>query len=250
MAALAQIAFPSDGSITIRVELPSPDTEVLPGYAWGDAGGLFTPAYWAANGHLFAATQGSASKPHRFGRSLLEETCACLLGGYGMPAELGLAAFGRLRDERLLVPGTTCVALEDALSASFFVAGRALRYRFPKQKARYLAKCLRIWERADPSARQGRSLRDWLTRLPGVGPKTASWIVRNWEDADDVAILDVHILRALQLLGLVGNTRLPRDYARVECVFLAFANGLSVRASILDAVMWEHMRRWGHLVKC
>ena len=249
MSVLAQIAFPSDGSAMIRVELPSPDTEVLPGHPWGDAGGLFTPAYWAANSHLFAATQVHATRPHRLGCTLLEETCACLLGGYGMPAELGLAAFWRLRDERLLVPGTSRAVLEEALSTSFHVAGRSLRYRFPKQKARYLAACLRIWQEEDPNDLQGRSLRDWLTRLPGAGPKTASWIVRNWEDADDVAILDVHIVRAMQLLTLVCDTRLPRDYARVEAMFLAFADALGVRASILDAVMWQHMRRWGHLAK-
>ncbi|MDZ3993341.1 hypothetical protein PspTeo4_24872 [Pseudomonas sp. Teo4] len=42
----------------------------------------------------------------------------------------------------------------------------------------------------------GRALRDWLLELPGIGYKTASWVARNWLDADDVAILDIHILRA------------------------------------------------------
>jgi endonuclease III len=38
--------------------------------------------------------------------------------------------------------------------------------------------------------------------LPGIGPKTASWIARNWLDADDVAILDIHIMRVGQVIGL------------------------------------------------
>lgn len=249
MHAMAQVAYPSDGAMTVRVELPLPEAELLPGHRWGDAAGLFTPAYWAANSHLFAAVLGHTSKPHRLGRSLLEETAACLLGGYGMPAELGLAAFARVRDERLLHPGVQRSRLEEALAESFIVAGRRLRYRFPRQKARYLTQCLSAWDRLQLDGLHGRSLRDRLVNLPGVGPKTASWIVRNWDDADDIAILDVHVLRALQLLALTKDAKLPRDYARIEMVFLAFARALSVRASILDAVMWHHMRRWGYLAR-
>jgi thermostable 8-oxoguanine DNA glycosylase len=94
---------------------------------------------------------------------------------------------------------------------------------------------------------EGRALRNALLELPGIGPKTASWITRNWLDADDIAILDVHILRAMRLLSLIGEAKLPRDYARIEAIFVDFARALGVRASILDAVMWQHMRRWGYL---
>jgi thermostable 8-oxoguanine DNA glycosylase len=165
-----------------------------------------------------------------------------------MPAEIGLAAFSRLRDERLLYAGVSPVQLEAALSRPFSVGDRKVRYRFPRQKARYLADCLWLLGRKDlTSSGKGRVLRDALIELPGVGPKTASWIARNWLDADDIAILDVHILRAMRLLSLVGEATLPRDYSRVEAIFVEFANALGVRASVLDAVMWQHMRRWGYL---
>lgn len=245
MSLLSQVAYPSDGAITIRVELPPAEAHVLPGHPWGDAGGLFTPAYWAANSRLFAAT--SDAKPHRLGGSLAEEMAACLLGGYGMPAELGLAAFARLRGDGLLYAGVSAAKLEGALSHPFRVNGRIIHYRFPRQKARYLADCLVAIDRKDLVAATGRYLRDALQEFPGIGPKTASWIARNWLDADDVAILDVHIVHAMKLLSLIESVVLPRDYGTVEAIFLRFANAVGVRPSILDAVMWQHMRRWGYL---
>ena len=79
--------------------------------------------------------------------------------------------------------------------------------------------------------------------LPGIGPKTASWIVRNWLGSDDVAILDVHVLRAGILMGLFPeDCRLPKDYEVLEKKFLDFARAIQVRASLLDAIMWRDMR--------
>jgi thermostable 8-oxoguanine DNA glycosylase len=82
----------------------------------------------------------------------------------------------------------------------------------------------------------------------GIGPKTASWIVRNWYDSDDVAILDVHIVRAGQIAGVFPRTAaLPRDYYVLEDLFLRFARAIEVRPSALDAKMWSQMRQAGKL---
>ena len=50
------------------------------------------------------------------------------------------------------------------------------------------------------------ALRDWLLAIPGIGPKTASWIVRNRTGSSAVAIIDVHILRAGTSAGSVQAT--------------------------------------------
>jgi thermostable 8-oxoguanine DNA glycosylase len=87
-------------------------------------------------------------------------------------------------------------------------------------------------------------LRDALVTLPGVGPKTASWIVRNWRGSDEVSILDVHILRAGRTLGIFPEEwRVERNYRELEEAYLAFARDIGARASILDSVMWMTMRR-------
>jgi N-glycosylase/DNA lyase len=94
-----------------------------------------------------------------------------------------------------------------------------------------------------PPKHSGRALRDWLLAIPGIGHKTASWVARNWLDADDVAILDIHVLRA----GHLGQFFTPglsvdRHYLQLETEFLKFCNGLGIRASELDAVIWHEMK--------
>ena len=132
--------------------------------------------------------------------------------------------------------------LEAALSVPFIVEGRERRYRFPRQKAHYLAACLRqLNELAEPTDDQ--ALRDKLATLPGVGLKTASWVVRNHRSSDSVAVVDVHIRRAGKLLGLFdGNMDPSRHYLQMERQFLDFASAIRSRASLLDGLMWDQMR--------
>ena len=89
-------------------------------------------------------------------------------------------------------------------------------------------------------------MRSWLVGLPGIGPKTASWIVRNWCDSDEVAILDIHIYRAGRLTGFFSVLdRISRNYVQMEQKFLEFAWGIGVRPSHLDAVIWRRMKEMG-----
>ena len=86
-------------------------------------------------------------------------------------------------------------------------------------------------------------------KINGVGPKTASWIVRNLTGSDEVAILDIHIIRACRLMSLFPReVRLPRDYGPLEERFLKFAEGLGVGAAVLDALIWTKMREMPRLV--
>ncbi len=94
-----------------------------------------------------------------------------------------------------------------------------------------------------PPTDSGRALRDWLTSIPGIGHKTASWIARNWLCADDVAILDIHILRAGLLAGFFpGDLTVERDYLKLEQIFLEFSEAMGVKASELDALIWYEMQ--------
>lgn len=224
------------------LELPAEDVLVMPDVRWGSAAEPFTPAFWRALIH-----QSSDQRPTwRLGDTLLEETAACLLGGYGIPAEVGLAAYRRLRSEGLLRPGTAEEALYEALHQPLPLSnGSCPRYRFARSKARALAQALRIFAR-DPAPREPLDLRRWLLELPGIGLKTASWIVRNHFDCDDIAILDVHLVRAGELMGLFPRAAsLPRDYLKLENLFLEFSSRLGVKASVLDACIWAQMKKAG-----
>lgn len=236
-----QQASVSSGTVSVCVELPHADCEVLPGVPWGAVEAFPTPAYWAYQ--VFARRVENRVVRYRLGSSLREEIGACLLGGHGIPASVGVAAFEQLKAKGAFDGRVHSEAKIHAwLSEPLAVAGRTVRYRFAQQKARYLAAALRRLDKVSLPESSGRALRDALLEFPGIGYKTASWIARNWLDADDVAILDIHILRA----GVVGGFLDPeltveRHYEQLEEQFLSFSRGLGVRPSELDAVIWLEM---------
>jgi N-glycosylase/DNA lyase len=232
--------FLLSGAVVERV-IPSPEEEVLPGVVWGGPETVFTPCYWMTQYWM----REEALPPHqRIGESFEEEVVACLLGGYGIPAEVGIAAFNRLRDRSLI--STLCsnsVELAEALHAPLTVCGRQVKYRFWLQKAQYVAAALDIISKAPPPTDSSDSLRAYLLKIPGIGPKTASWIVRNWLASNDVAILDIHVVRAGMLMGLYSESdKVTEHYFRMERRFLSFASAINVPAARLDALIWAQMR--------
>jgi N-glycosylase/DNA lyase len=233
--------------------IADPDVAIMSGVTWGRSDMLFTPAYWALQAHHFVGSNDSLCGLRRLGKSIHEEIAACILGGYGMPAELGLAAFYHLRDLGLLTlvpPAPDANVLQQALSEPLYVLGRRMQYRFAYQRSRYLSMAMGSLMNDGVPESNGRCFRNWLLRLPGIGPKTASWITRNWWGSDEVAILDIHIYRAGVIAGFFRQTEsVSRDYFSMEERFLKFAEHIGVRPSVLDAVMWQHMRQAGWLAR-
>lgn len=227
--------------VVFNVELPKAEAEVLPGVPWGAMEAFPTPAYWAYQ--VYARRLSGDRINYKLGATLKEEVGACLLGGHGIPSNVGIAAFHHMRARGAFgdtppLEETLLEWLQEPLS----IDGRQVRYRFAKQKARYLYAALQQLSAERAPLSSGKELRDWLLDIPGIGYKTASWIARNWLDADDVAILDIHILRA----GLLGkffdsNLTVERNYLELEEQFIRFSQGLGVRASELDALMWLEM---------
>lgn len=237
---MTQSAAVLTGAAVIQVDLPPPDSEVLPGVRWGAIEAFPTPAYWAYQ--VFARRLCGSPARYRLGTSLIEEVTACLLGGHGIPANVGVAAFRKLQSSGILADTPTEEGLFELLSQPLNIEGRQIKYRFARQKARYISAALKRLASESPPVHTGKDLRNWLTQLPGIGYKTASWVARNWLDADDVAILDIHILRAGNLAGFFNkNHTVERNYLDLEAQFLRFSGGIGVRASELDAVMWYEM---------
>jgi thermostable 8-oxoguanine DNA glycosylase len=157
--------------------------------------------------------------------------------------EVNQAAWNRLKAAGALHARADAARIEALLVEPLEVEGRSVRYRFPRQRALRLSEALRRLDELSVDLLSPLQLRDELMTLPGVGPKTASWIVRNWTGTDMVAILDVHVIRAGQIMGLFPKpVQLPRDYAALEVRFLDFAKALRIPASYLDALIWREMR--------
>ena len=183
-------------TIQFRLSAPlHPNDEVMPGIRFGREDQLLTPAYWA----MRCATVDPADVDFMNHHGTLEEEIGfCLLGGYGVTFEVATAFFERLRANGAFVKGAPVSEADifAMLDKPTAVRGRPHRYRFPAQRAHRLhhamADISKIkFNEADPIV-----FRDQIQTFNGVGPKTASWIARNWLDTDQIAILDIHVLRA------------------------------------------------------
>ncbi len=231
----------SDGEYRF-LELPDPEAWVMPGVRWGAFEHALTPAFWVSQAWL----EGVPEAGFRLSDTLTEEVVTCLLGGHGAPAEVGLAASQRVIEalnDRPNGPHDLAWA-EGLLSPPLSVNGRQVRYRFASQRAKYLAGTLAGLAEIDEAGLADIELRDALCGLPGIGPKTASWIVRNRRASDEVAILDVHIVRACVHMGVFPENADPaRHYFDLERRFLEFCASADAKASLIDAVMWATMRR-------
>lgn len=223
------------------LELPDPEEWLMPGVRWGSFEHALTPAFWVSQ----AWQAGEPAQGFALCADLTEEVVTCLLGGHGAPAEVGLAASTRVVDV-LRTDGVRRMTLDRAielLTTPLDVNGRAVRYRFANQRAKYLIGCLEGLTQLEEPDLSDMELRNSLCALPGIGPKTASWIVRNRRGSDAVAILDLHIVRACEHMKVFPEGADPaRRYFDLEARFLEFCDRAGARASIVDAVMWATMR--------
>jgi N-glycosylase/DNA lyase len=209
---------------------------------------------WRACGDLFVDFVERQPPPTH--DHVERELLFCLLGGFGVSYEHNLSAAE-------IVGGMRPFASTDSDDELFTLVASALetpqfrpprgdgtlrRYRFPRRKALLLVEA-RAWLREQRplyerliALASAQERRDFLRRCPGVGPKTSSWLLRNLCLGDDLAIIDVHLLRALQVAGRISSPRLPRDYEAVEDAFLAWCKELEAPPAAFDLFVWEWQR--------
>lgn len=224
-----------------RCALPHPRTELMPGLEWGEVDVIGTPAFWAYSAALHR--DSARYRPLPIGCSLHEEIAACMLCGHGIKSEVGMAYFDRLRSLGFLNRPPSAAQFETVLRKPACVNGREVRYRFPRSKAVQIASALEQLDERYFESLDDIGLRNKLMTLPGVGPKTASFIVRNYRASDNVAILDVHLVRCLKYAGLfASNDSTARSYFSMEQKFIDFARAIGARPSHLDAVIWDYGR--------
>lgn len=243
-----QTAFVMVNDEAICIEIPDADSEVMPGVKWGRVEATASPAQW----FYLVQARKQTHQPicNRIGETLLEEVGACLLGGHGIPAHVGLASFNALKAFGAF-DGTAWDAriCEKWLREPLNIDGRKVNYRFSKQKANYLASALQYMANVTVPITSGKELRNCLINIHGIGYKTASWVARNWLDADDVAILDVHILRAGILAKFFDpSCRVEKNYLELEEQFINFSKAINVRPSELDAEIWWELSQISGMV--
>lgn len=222
--------------------LPKTHQELMPGIKWGCYGTLYTPAYWKIQ-YLLHNENDDFQINYRLGNSILEEVIACLLGGFGMKSEIGLAAFDRLIERNQIKKGVSFDTINASLKEPFLINNKSVHYRFPNQKAKFISQFLNRNDLDSIPFHNDLEFRDWLMTVNGIGAKTASWITRNYLDSENVAIVDIHIYRVGLIAGLfTEHLDIQKDYFEIESRFIDFCKAMDVSPSKMDALMWLQMK--------
>ncbi len=195
---------------------------------------------------------------------LWRELAGCILGSR-VPYEQAVAAVSYLNSSGILyLRSARCnlaryeVKLRGALSQPIFPSNKrsaVQKYRFPVLRAHHLRRT------AEAIYLQGNSLGEILkssghpmearTRIMsvaiGIGPKQASLFLQNVGYADDLAILDKHVLQYMIWIKLTpahGINRITtfRGYLHTEEAFSCHARQMGVSVANLDLAIWVVVR--------
>ena len=209
---------------------------------WGRFDAFGSPAYWV--NQVVRGKYDERVTADAQGTDLQAETIFCVLGGYGVTAESGRAAFQVVKQLLAHDPYPDADPIEAALREP--LPHDLGRYRFPRQRASRIVGAL-LYLRENPPPTAPIDLRDYLLGITGVGPKTAAWIVRNVTGSADLAIIDVWIVRALTHVGIFRpEWKVSQHYAKFEAAFLQYAAYGDVQPGVLDLCIWEQARTVGH----
>lgn len=195
------------------------------------------------------------------------EYSACVLGSR-VSQDIGTTFTEALREQGLY-PGagsrqlrTFAQETEQVLTTRRIVRGRPHGYPFPAARARVLGNAASVFY----SAREGllrtissepcRGLghRRWLHQhAPGLGPKQASLFLRNALGAEELAVLDVHILRYGCIVGLWSSTEVRassiRWYELAEERVRLHAAQLGLSVFEFDITAWVVMRAYSKFIR-
>ena len=172
------------------------------------------------------------------------ELCFCLLTPQSS-AKVCWAAVTRLKQQTLLLKGGA-VELEPLLK----------EVRFGDSKARYIVEARNMFSRDGRLELKPRiasfynpfELREWLVEnVKGLGYKEASHFLRNIGLGEEFAILDRHILRNLNRLGVIPEiptTITKKRYLEMEEKLRRFAKEIGIPMADLDLLFWSKETGW------
>lgn len=234
-----------NGNTSIQRTIPNHEEILYSSIKWGKIESIFTPAFWFSQVLMHKTKQDEFI--YKIGNNLEEEIVVCLLGGFGIKEELCLASFQALKKHNVIedIEKISIEKIKYILLNEVKINNRTIKYRYYNKKSEYIYNALIKLKKDnyDIKSFSDIELRNYLTTFQGIGLKTASWIVRNYLNSDNVAILDIHIHRAGILTGFFDiNDSIEKNYLHMEKKFLMFAKALNVKASELDVLIWSKIR--------
>ncbi|MGB2783605.1 MAG: hypothetical protein WBC45_06650 [Atribacterota bacterium] len=145
------------------------------------------------------------------------------------------------------------LALEKSIPSPLTKTG-SIRYRYPRTKANYIRRSGESIYSTNSSIRRiltscidERTARTRIMSVAvGIGPKQASLFLRNIGYAENLAILDTHILKYMKVIGLVPQilktVSYPPKYEDIEGILINYATKFKENLACLDTAIWIVMR--------
>ncbi|HWR38123.1 MAG TPA: hypothetical protein VN611_01365, partial [Patescibacteria group bacterium] len=124
--------------------------------------------------------------------------------------------------------------------------GRFRKYRFVETKPTVISLAgLWMWKECEWNVLEkietmkSNEVRTWLCDCPGIGMKSASWLLRNVGLNDDCAVFDVHIMRFLSKIGFNVPTQLTeKTYLKLEDNLRNVCVNIGTSLGNLDYLLW------------
>lgn len=175
---------------------------------------------------------------HRNDKDIFSELCFCILTPQSK-AEACDEIINKLKRSRLLFKGGVNK-----------IRPHLKKARFYKNKSRYIVESRRLFKNNGEIKIKDKidvkdivSMRDWLVEnIKGIGYKEASHFLRNIGFGENLAILDVHILKNLkrfQVIEDVPKSLTKKKYFEIENMFKEFSKDIKIPISHLDLLFWS-----------
>jgi len=126
------------------------------------------------------------------------------------------------------------------------------RHRFPKARAKQLGQARNELSKAPLTERLSANKTPQLMRkmfvdnISGIGPKQASMFLRNVGVSYELAILDTHVLRFMDMQGILPANKARigtmAGYEKTEQHIVSYADSLGYPAGYLDWAIWATMK--------
>jgi N-glycosylase/DNA lyase len=123
--------------------------------------------------------------------------------------------------------------------------------RFSENKTKYIVEARNFFTKKSQlelknklkSFKTSKQARNWLVEnVKGFGMKEASHFLRNVGIGNDLAILDVHILKNLQESGVIEEipkSITPKKYVEIEQQMKGFSEKIGIPFDELDLLLWS-----------
>jgi N-glycosylase/DNA lyase len=172
------------------------------------------------------------------------ELCFCLLTPQSS-AKVCWEAIAALKKQSLLLKGQPRELLPLLRSV-----------RFSESKAKYIVEARKMFSKDGSLQLKSQitsfynpfELREWLVEnVKGLGYKEASHFLRNIGLGEGFAILDRHILRNLNQLGVIPeipSTITKKRYLEIEEKLRRFATEIDIPMADLDLLFWSKETGW------